>query len=388
MSFAPAVPIFASSARVADLLSRCSAQLPNGTSTGEFAAQHNPWATYDSVTADRPLVVFSIVKNGGPRAACGESAVDEPAIVARGLEFLPAAYVAEQSPTDASFGLGSRDIAPAYVDRVPVLRVVNGKMESDSSAQLRLYIPLNDLRPDSAGRFAPGQVRIQTTAIWVDTVTIPENVLRQVWLQSLPWRLARAGIQDSGARAAVATMSARDARVRRDSRVRVATALWTARDTVGSAVVAGQVIEPYPCLASSPSANATIREAMDRVRTSAMCTTRSPVGVFARGMTFPGMGQTSIGGHGRAIAFSTVAFFAASGLAALKSRQDYSSYQGATTTPDASRLFDSASNYRSIATALTFTGIGVWVASAAEAAWKQVRHNASVRSVSAYGAQR
>jgi hypothetical protein len=388
VSFAPVVPLFASSARVADLLGRCSAQFPEETSPGEFAAQHDPWAAYDSVTADRPLVVFSIVKNGGPGAACGEKIVDEPAIVARGLEFLPSAYVAEQSPTDASFGLGTRHIAPAYVDRVPVLRVVNGKMERDSSAQLRLYVPLDDLRPDSAGRFAPGQVRIQTTAIWVDTVTIPENVLRQVWLQSLPWRLARAGIQDSGARAAVATMSARDARVRRDSRVRVATALWTARDTVGSAVVAAQLLEADPCLASSPVAGAAIKMAMDRVRPSAMCTTRSPVSVLARGISFPGMGQRAIGGHGRAVGIATAVALVASGAAALKSRQAYSKYKAATTTTDAGALFNSATNSRSMAQAFGVTGATLWGSSAIYATWKQWRRNKSIEAVSSYGGAR
>ena len=418
VAFAPTVPAFASTARVGELLAACQRELPVGTSGVEFAAQHDPWAEFDSVTTVQPLVVISISKISGPGAVCGEHIVDQAAAAARGIEFLPSAYVADQNPVGAVLRLGGKRIDPMYLGRARVLRIANAVLGRDSSSQLRLYVPLQDLQPDFIGRFPAAELRIVNAARRLeDTVVIPESVLRQVWTQSLPWRidrLARTAIEDApltipapndaivaksiaslhggnridAAREAQAGMASPSKETQRYSRVVVGTTLFARGDTLAAKVVLGQAIEADHCLASAAEANALVRAALQPLRSPGDCAMRSASRVFSRGLLFPGLGQSTTGRRGRAIGVGTVALLALSGVAALKSRQDYSSYQAAMTTEDASALFDTARNYRRIATSLVFGGVAVWVGSAAEAGWLQLRHNASVRAVSTYGAQR
>lgn len=414
VAFAPTIPVFASDARFGHALSGCRGELPPNTEPGAFAAAHSPWAAFDSATAAQPLVVLSIAPNGGPGAACGDTLVDQTIAVARGLEFLSPAYFADRNPASASLRLGETQLRPAYAGRARTLRVRSGIVNRDSTQQLRLYVPLEDFAPDSSGRFEPAQLRIISSGTRRDTLVIPERVLRQVWLQALPWRIARldasqagssqltipvpddsavsvsaaalrAGNRTESARAAQVGMASNRADTRRYARVVVGTTLWAAGDSLAAAVVMGQAVEADPCLASSPRANSLVRSAVSRVRPADHCVVRAPVGVFARGLTFPGGGQATSGRRARNVALATAGLFAASSLTALRSRQVYSRYQSATTTSTAGNLYDQASNYRAMATGLAVTGVAVWVGSAIEAAVRQSRRNSSARALSTYG---
>lgn len=414
VAFAPTIPVFASDGRFGRALGACRNELPPSTDLGTFASTHSPWAAFDSATAGQALVVLSIAPNGGPGAGCGDTLVDQTIAVARGLEFLSPAYFADRNPASATVRLGETQLRPAYAGRARALRVRSGIVNRDSTQQLRLYVPLEDFAPDSSGRFEPAQLRIVSSGIRRDTLEIPERVMRQVWLQALPWRIARldpsragsspltipvpddtavavsiaalrAGNRSESARTAQVGMASQRAETRRYARVVVGTTLWAAGDSLAAAVVMGQAVEADPCLASSPRANSLVRSAVSRVRPADHCVVRSPVGVFARGLTFPGGGQATSGRRARNVALATVGLFAASSLAALRSRQVYSTYQSAATTSDVGNLYDQASNYRTMATGLAVTGVAVWVGSAIEAALRQSRRNSSARALSTYG---
>jgi hypothetical protein len=416
VAFAPTVTIFASDSRVGQVITGCRSELPPGSMPLEYAATNSPWAAFDSATASRPLVVFSIAPNGGPGATCGDTLVELPHAVARAIEFRRPGYIPDQNPATAHVRFGETRLQPAFVGRAPVLRISSGNPLRDTTQQLRLYVPLDDLRPDSTGSFPPTELRIGTSGIRQDTIEIPERVLRQIWAQSLPWRIdrlrsrpgitpltlpppadpaiqpstdaLRSGNTVDAAVLAQVGMSSRQPETRRYSRALIGSLLLAGADTLGSAVVMRQALEADPCLASSEQANPRVRAAVVRLRPTGTCVVRSSSGVLARGLVFPGMGQASTGRRSRAIAIGTAAIFGMSGLAAMKSRQEYSSYRAATTPNAAADFYDSASNFRMIATSFAMTGVTVWVGSAMEAALKQRRNNASISQVSTYGGAR
>jgi hypothetical protein len=390
-AFAPTIPVFASDSRFGQAALGCGRELPAGTDPARFAATNSPWAAFDSATAGRALVVVSIAPNGGRGAACGDTVVETSVAVARGLEFIAPIYVRDNNPASAGIRVGNTRMKPAFYGQTRVLRVRGGVIGRDSTQQLRLYIPLDDFRPDVNGRFPEVELTVGSSGFRADTFAIPERVLRQVWAQSLPWRIDRvdpAIHERENARVAIAGMASRDPEARRASRVLVGTTLWRGGDTLASAVVFGQVLEADPCLAISPQADPTIRDAVSRLRTDASCVPRSSSGVLARGLIFPGFGQTSSGRRGRTVGIATIALFGLSTAAALKSRQAYSDYQSATTPGAAGDFYDSASNFRGVATSLALTGIVLWGGSALEAAWKQARNNKNLREVSTYGGSR
>jgi hypothetical protein len=416
VAFGPAVPVFSSNKRFADAIDVCRAELPASLDPTAFAAVHNPWAAFDSATVNRPLMVISVSRNGGPGAQCGDVLVDQAVAVARGLEFLEPGYVSEQNPLKATLRIGGARPDPTYAGRTRALRVRGGIAGTDTSHQLRLYFPLDEIRPSASGEFEAAELRITSVTNRDYDVAIPARVLLQVWMQSLPWRIDRAattavatepwslgtpgtalpdvdaalksGDRIEAARRALPALASRDAQARRFAHVLVGMTLKGAGDTTAAAAVFRNVLATDPCLGSSSLAAPGLREALTKLRPPASCVTRSAVGVFARGLAFPGLGQSTMGRRGRTAAIATAAILGASGLAALKSRQDYSAYRAATTTESAALLFDSAENYRTIATGIAFTGATLWLGSAIEAAWRQGRNNASVRSVENYGGRR
>lgn len=376
-------------------------------------ATTNPWASFDSASAGRPLVAFGVVPMRAPSSACDSDLQMDRAAAARGL-LLPSAisYAPSNDPQRVSVVVDGTPVAAVMLGRVPVVQA----SFSDEMSQLRAYVPLDALAPRGNGSLPQVELVVASADSAVsDRVALPDNVVRSIWYAALPYRLARidpavrsawavripsrggelapaVAAQERGELVTAAALSgshlvSRNVEDRRAARIVWAQALFAGRDSAAGRMLLAEEMSVEPCLASAERVDRSFRSAVDAVRPRTRCSTSAPPKVFASGLLLPGNGQRATGRKVGAITFAVLTGLAG-GYAMQQwqgSKSAYDSYRTATSTPDAVRMFDSANSQQDMARNMAITGVAIWAAGAVEAMVTEILHARRMNRVAGYG---
>lgn len=381
-----------------------------------------PWRSFDTAAGSSPLIMIQIMPAmRRSRPSCEGAGPPPLSIAMRGiaLEDRPTS-AAYEYPSAALVRIGERAVRPVLYGRVPVellTRRSRADAPGDTIPQLRLYIAATELTPDSLGHLPRVMVRIwgPDTANAVD-LDLPAPIVRQLWNDLLPWRLATGSAvarqaiptalpvpSDSVLRVARRHYSDGDWRTaalltnerfyaktltRDDSlegQVQLVFALLALGDTTSAEPVIDAVMRDSPCFTLAPAAPPEYEQRFDRVRPRARCDVA--VGsTIAKGLLFPGYGQLSrrrpfgvVFSAGTAVAMTMAAIRYSS------SRSDYDAYQSTENPQLALALYAKASRKRRAARAAALAGAGIWLLGAAEAGINEIRHRTEVRRVRDYG---
>ena len=168
---------------------------------GDRAMLARPWAPFDSIVDDRPVLVLSIMPVMPNLSACGYRNVGRPAIVARGLRFVTAfAYDPTRDPRSAVVLSRLRAVRATMLARAPLTVLTRDGFPRRTVDQLRLYIPYDAFAPDAAGNIPPVELLIWTKAGGPPThIPLPADIMLAVWRDNLRWRAARLAAFDRAA---------------------------------------------------------------------------------------------------------------------------------------------------------------------------------------------
>lgn len=283
---------------------------------------------------------------------------------------------------------------------------------------MRLYVRLEDLQPMPDGRLPRVRLQMPTRDLGVShELSIPDSVIRSAWQQAMAYRVFAAGkraevpmrlalpmphnaalkkaheLNAAGeliAAAAAAEQQLWTARGRDGlfARVVVAQALASHGDSIAARVLLAEALRGEPCLGLDKGVDAGFRAAIAPLRPNARCEAMSPARVVVSGLAAPGNGQRI-----ERRVFPEMLFLAATLASAgtsvaqwLGSRSDYSSYKTASTTPDALRFYQSASDRQLSARRWAATAAIVWICGSIEAGIAEWRHGRRLRDIRRYGA--
>ena len=131
------------------------------------------------------------------RAECSDSLWARPSVVARGLRLVSQPiYSPIFSPTRAVLVVDEDSIVPLASAREPIVLAAANLATADSSAQLRLVVPMTRLIP-FRGQYPRMRIRVWSN---VETppedVTLPASAVDSVWTELLA---SKPSMQSSGA---------------------------------------------------------------------------------------------------------------------------------------------------------------------------------------------
>ena len=387
--------------------------------------QLRPWEDFDSATAARPVVAFTVLPADPIRMDCGKGELPRFAAIARGAAFgVRATYDADFDARHAELRRNGVLQPALLLGTAPVTKVVGGAMHLDGTNQLRLYVPPEVFAPSADGADADLALFVQGPRDDApDILPVPAQLSRGVWQQFLPWRARQLGAdgtppreplamefrvpRDSALRASheqfvegrwgasASTVLMRLARrpmarqtETRDAMVQAAAVFAAYGETATATTLMADVLAEFPCLTVSPTAPASLRAIVDEAPRTARCTSQS-LPLLAVAGVVPGGGQWLTPGrrrYGATLLVATLGSFAvAQGLHAYSRRayDDYLRNNGSTITP-ASADFRRAELGRKLGNAMTVGAISVWSYAAVEGVvmeWRHTRRIAAVREV-------
>jgi len=395
-----------------------------------------PWAVFDTLADDRPVVVISIMPVLRNFTECGFKNLGRPAMIRRGMRFVTDfQYDASRDPVSAVLVSRSRIVKPVMLATAPVMVMSKTGIPQQNTSQLRLYIPYDDIAPTQTGLMPQVELIIWTKAGGEpDHIPLPSNILHIVWWEYLRWRSVRLAAHDKATmatapaqrRVIVKTRTPDDPELRnalarqKEGRDAEATSIMLERltddkistndrritlmslastfqaddDIPSAALVADALTGMDPCALSGselPGGAAVGNEAysgmraagamLDHTRAGARCFAYKPGATLLRGI-IPGYGQYKTWSH--IIGFSAAALTATLAVTSYEFQQNanrwYARYQDEK-SGIAPRLFVQAVQQRSNATGTAIGAAAIWIGAAVEAEWQERVHAARLSEV-------
>ena len=326
-------------------LANCRGTLKLSADDSLRASKTRPWASFDSLVNDRPVLVISIMPVLRNFTECGFKNLGRPAMIRRGVRFVTTfAYDAARDPASAVLTVRSRIVTPVMLARAPVVIVSGGHEASLRTDQLRMYVSYDAFAPNATGDVPHLELLIWSKANGEpDHIPLPADILRQVWWEHLRWRAARLASLDAGpvarlpavpkgilpvpqpsdaelktairlqgegrlsASSSLSLERLADKRLsENDHRIALmvtANTLQVAQDAPASAMLANALTAMDPCaLSGSFVSGSTVGNdayttaaatgaMLDHTRSGARCFAYAPGKVFLRGLIIPGYGQ-------------------------------------------------------------------------------------------------
>lgn len=375
-----------------------------------------PWDAFDSAAHARPAIVFAVYPAEMRRFDCHAGLLARFAAMSRGALYGRFAEYSARADIRHVEVRRAGSLEPALLaGRAPVTKFEVGRSYRDGTSHIRVYVEPEAFAPDGDGAAPPLEVHVWNLVDEEpDILRMPEEVVRAVWQQMMPWRamtLGRDGTRpkdvgilrlraprDSALLAAheqyhagepgVAAATALERlgflpfpprREIRDAMLMSAAAFSAYGEDEAALSLVSDVIEVFPCLTMSDEAPATMRDMVDRVpRPEARCTS-VPLPLIALRSIVPGWGNAT-GPLRRRYALTLFAGvaggFALSNAAhsyADKKYQEYVDYRGFT-SPDAEALINHAQLGRAIGNGFAIGAIATWAFAAGEAIWHEWKH--------------
>ena len=398
---------------------------PLGISAADSArvASGRPWAAFDALVDDHPVVVISIMPVLRNFTECGWKNLGRPAMIRRGIRFVTQfEYDASRDPVSAVLVSRLRIVRPALLARAPVVVVSGDGGTGHPTDQLRLYIPFDAIAPGVTGDMPQTELLIWNRAGGEpDHIPLPNNILHAVWWDYLRWRAQRLAVRDrvtaatpetarrkivplptpsdAGLQAALHLQrEGRDADAsklmlerltdeklstddRRITLMSLASTFQADDDPEAAALVAGELTSMDPCALSGSSlpSRTPIRNdeytslratgaMLDHTRPGVRCTSARPGATFLRGLIFPGGGQDAT--WSRLVGLSIAAVTVTGAVRAYSYMQSsikwYARYQ-TTYNVNAPPYFGYAVNAQNQARQLALETGAFWLATAIEA---------------------
>ena len=418
-------------------LANCMKPLNISQADSARLSDARPWAVFDSLVDERPVMVISIMPVLRNFTECGFKNLGRPAMIRRGMRFVTEFnYDPSRDPVSAVLLSQLRIVKPLMIARSSVLVMSKGGVPAQSTDQIRLYIPFDAIEPTPTGDMPHTELMIWTKAGGEpDHIPLPSNIMHTLWWDYLRWRAQRLAVRDrvttstapADRRKLVRVPNPSDAglkaaqRDQRDGRDADATKLILERltdttlttndrrialmtlantfqvddDQPSAAFVANELTAMDPCALSGSSLSPTTRvdnEAytslrntgalLDHTRPGVRCTSVRPGVTFLHGLLFPGGGQFAtwsklIGLSGTALtltlAYTSYNFVQSANHWYARYQADFSGY--------APRKFTTAVSQRNNATN-TAIAVGVlWVGAAIEAEWQERVHASRLAAV-------
>ena len=418
-------------------LANCMKPLKITAADSARLSDARPWAVFDSLVDERPVMVISIMPVLRNFTECGFKNLGRPAMIRRGMRFVTEFnYDPSRDPVSAVLLSQLRIVKPLMIARAPVLVMSKGGIPGQSTDQIRLYIPFDAIEPTPTGDMPHTELMIWTKAGGEpDHIPLPSNIMHTLWWDYLRWRAQRLAVRDrvttttapADRRKLVRVPNPSDAglkaaqRDQRDGRDADATKLILERltdttlttndrrialmtlantfqvddDQPSAAFVANELTAMDPCALSGSSLSATTRvendaytslrntgALLDHTRPGVRCTSVKPGVTFLHGLLFPGGGQFStwsklIGLSGTALtltlAYTSYSFVQSANDWYRRYQVDLSGY--------APRKFTIAVSQRNNATN-TAIGVGVlWIGGAIEAEIQERVHASRLAAV-------
>lgn len=413
----------------------CQKALRIGDLEVERIAAHDPWAAFDSAARARPVVALVVLPLEERPYDCHAGNLARFAALSRGTLHGPVgAYVRTRDAARAEL---RRDglLEPAVLaGRAPVTKVGLDRAVQDGTQHLRLYLEPELFAPTAEGAAARLEVHVWNPVDpEPEILPVPEQVVRAVWQQLLPWRatllgddgevprlptplvlpaprdsalLAAHRAYEVGARGdasalgdaaagALERLMYRSLPPRREIRGAMleAASVFSAfgEDEAAMSLVA-DVMEAYPCLTFAPSVQPSLREMGELARTPARCTS-VPLPWIALRSIVPGGGTwTTPQRRGLALTFLATTVGAYLLAEATHDFADgeyakYAAYDGRT-EPRAGPLYKRAQFARTMGNVTTVAAASIWAFSAGEALWHEWEHARALRDVRDVGAPR
>lgn len=408
----------------------CQAALELDSATVANSADIQPWDAFDAATRARPLIAIGIFPAEVRRFDCHAGLLARFAAMSRGA--LYGRHAAYSPRTDVLRAEVRRRgyLEPAVIaGRAPVTKFEVGELIQDGTQQLRVYVELEAFAPDGEGNAPHLEIHVWNKADEEpEILPMPEQVVRAVWQQMMPWRAMTLG-RDGTAPKDVGRL---ELPMPRDSVLRVAHQRYHAGEVGPAAAMAlerlmyrpmppraevrnamllsasafsaygedeasltqvADVIEVFPCFTLSEDAPASMHDMVDRVpRAEARCTS-IPLPMIALRSLVPGLGQATGPLRKRmaltVFASTAGAYAMATGLHAY-SKQEYEKYLAyrGTSNPGPEAFIGRAELTRNVGNALMIGAATAWVAAGVEALWaehKHARQLAEVRDVGKRG---
>lgn len=402
----------------------CRAELEDDVPADSSAlAALDAWREFDEATAARALIAIQVTPTRTGASDCGARAQEHVASVVRGVRFgSDSRYAPASDARSAELWADGARVEPAMSGSRPVLHVSGDSIWSDSTRQVRLYVPIDAFAATTTRGIPRMELRIWNASS--DTpiiIPIPRVMVDELWSLELPWRAARlaaAGpgatwrprfpvprdraLRDAHARFAsgdvasaashgVARLVARRELSRSDRRVgRLVTAfaLSEGGDSAASATLLASAVEADPCLTLAEAADDRHARVLDASRRPARCTV-DPKGQVARRALVPGLAQLRATRRGTGYVFMT-AFAATAGTSIVSefgARAAYRRYETMTTPngAEAARLYDDASTKRELGNATRAAALAIWALSGADVLLSEWRHRRGVAAVTRLG---
>ena len=426
------------SSRIIDTtLANCRRPLSISEADSARLASARPWAPFDSLADDRPVLVISIMPVLRNFTECGWKNLGRPAMIRRGLRFVTTfEYDPRRDPTSAVLLSRLRIVKPAQLARAPVMVMAKGGAPDQRTDQIRLYIPYDAIAPGLTGDMPQTELMIWTKAGGEpDHIALPSNILHIMWWEYLHWRAARLATRDKATSAAPAATRAAVLRVptpsdeglktairqqragrysesatltlerltdekisvddRRIALMSMANSFQADDDLPSAAFVANELTAMDPCALSGSDASGgtkvgneaytglrNVGAMLDHTRSGVRCTSYAPGATLLRGVLIPGYGQYKTWSHlfGLSATALTMAGLAGSYAFVLSADNWYSRYQH-NLSGYAPRDFTTAVSQRQNASTVLVATIGLWVATAIEAEWQERVHASRLAAV-------
>lgn len=404
----------------------CMAALELPFEDVESSGAIRPWEAFDSAAYARPVIAFTVLPAEPRRFDCRAGNLARFSAAARGALYgRLGGHDPRRDVSRAEVRRGGVLEPAVLAGRAPVTKFDVGRRSQDGTRFARVYIDADALAPD-----ADGAVPVIELHAWngvdeePEILPMPEQVLRAVWQQLLPWRarmLRAAGgprrdearlwfatPRDSVLRTAQAAYARGDLaeagaaaldrllrlprpprREVRDAMLMSAAVFSAYGEDAGAHSLIADVMEAFPCLTLTPEAPQRLRDFVEVERRPARCTT-VPLPLIAARAIVPGWGQATgptrtklawyvFGGTVGALGLSSV--FHAS---ADKEYEKYLAYNGES-LPPADARYERARVARSRGNILAIIGIGTWALSAIEAVMEEQAHGGRLRDVHEVG---
>ncbi|MGH7654591.1 MAG: hypothetical protein ACREN6_08010, partial [Gemmatimonadaceae bacterium] len=418
-------------------LANCKKPLNISEADSARLADARPWAVFDSLVDDRPVMVISIMPVLRNFTECGFKNLGRPAMIRRGMRFVTEfAYDPARDPVSAVLLSQLRIVKPLMIARAPVLVMTKAGIPSERTDQIRLYIPFDAIEPTPTGDMPHTELMIWTKAGGEpDHIPLPGNIMHTLWWDYLRWRAERLAVRD---RVTIATPPAerrklvrvpvpsdaglRSAGIRQlgghdadaakiilerltdpklsanDRRIALMTLANTFQmddDQPSAVFVASELTAMDPCALSGSSlsikapiendAYTSLRNTgalLDHTRPGVRCTSVRPGLTFLRGLMFPGGGQYST--WSRLVGLSGAALTLAMAYTSYDLLQSanswYAKYQ-VNLSGYAPRQFTTAVSQRNNASNMAIAVAVVWIGGAVEAEWQERVHAARLAAV-------
>jgi len=353
-------------------LASCASPLHIAEDDMKHVAAARPWAAFDAVVNDAPVVVISIMPVLENLNECDSGNLGRPAMLRRGVRFVTNyIYDATRDTRSAVLYVRDRAVQPAMLARAPVIVMSRNLMSSTATDELRLYIPYDALAPDSSGDLPDTELRIWSKAGGPPTrIPLPPAIIHTIWWEYLRWRGARITTHDGAVATATVERLANPKLSTDDRRIALrslAGAFRAAGDATAAAFVTKELATIDPC---APVGNAA-RPMPRGVR----CTAFPPGKTLLRGLLIPGYGQYST--WSRAAGITIAALTVGGAIAAINlqaaGNSSYAKYlSGLSGNVVSDRL--AANKDRNEARAAAVATAGFWLVTAIESELQERAH--------------